>query len=101
MERAILLVHFPRGKVPARGFQCPVCGDERLLADDVSDVRNLAAELGLYGIENASTRKLLRTGTSVAVTLDPGLVRDVLHGAKPGDPVKVGRQGGRIVIEPS
>jgi hypothetical protein len=69
-----------------------------MIAERVAEAQALAHKLGLFGIENAQTRKLLRTGTSVAVTLDPDLLRDVLGSAKPGQMVKVGKEGNKIVI---
>lgn len=99
MEEAVLKVHFPEGSLPARGLRCPVCGDERLLASDAKAAQDLAHRLGLYGVEQAERRKLLRTGNSTAVTLPPRLVREVLGGAGPGEAVRVGRQGGRIVVD--
>jgi antitoxin component of MazEF toxin-antitoxin module len=47
------------------------------------------------------TRKLLKTGNSIAVSLDPDLLQEILPGAEPGTAVKVGRQGDRIVIGPA
>lgn len=99
MVEAILKVHFPRGALPARGFRCPVCGDEQLTGAEAKEVQETAHRLGLYGVEDSRPRKLLRTGNSVAVSLDPELVRNVLRGMKPGGTVRVGRQGDRIVIE--
>lgn len=99
MVEALLKVHFPLGSIPARGFRCPACGDERLLGSDAEAAQTLARRLGLYGVEDAEERKLLRTGGSVAVTLPPRLLEEVLDGAEPGDVVRVGRQGGRIVVE--
>lgn len=71
------------------------------MGDELKEAQDLAYRLGLFGIENAQLRKLLKTGTSIAVTLDPELIRDVLHGAKPGQAVKVGKEGGKIVIVPA
>lgn len=101
MEPAILECHFPRGKLPGHGFKCPLCGEEVLLAEEVGRLQVEGHRLGLYGLENAQRRKLLRTGNSVTVSLDPELLREVLGNRKPGDWVRVGREGGRIVIEPA
>lgn len=96
MQPAILTVHFPEGDLPAKGFRCPVCAAERLL--DLPALQAVARRMGLYGLENASKRKLQRTGTSITVTLDPALLREVLPDADVGTTVLVGRQGDSIVI---
>lgn len=96
MEPAILSVHFPEGSLPAKGFRCPVCASERVL--NLPALQQLARKLGFYGIEHASKRTLQRTGTSITVTLDPDLLREVVPDAKPGTKVTVGRQGDAIVI---
>lgn len=101
MEETLLKVHFPVGSLPARGYRCPICGDEQLLGSDAAAVQDLAHELGLYGLEDGSDRKLLRTGNSLAVTLPPSLVEEVLGGIGPGGEVRVGRVGDRIVVEPA
>lgn len=98
MEPATFEVRFPLGKLPVRGFRCPICGEEALTGTQAKALDELARRLGLFGIEDKHRRKLLRTGNSIAVSLDPELVRDVLHGAKPGAEVFVGRQGDKIVI---
>lgn len=99
MEEAILKVHFPIGSMPVRGYRCPVCGDERLLGAEAAKAQKAAHKLGLFGLEQTQLRKLLKTGNSVAVSLDPELVRDVLGGLEPGGTVRIGRLGNRIVIE--
>lgn len=97
MDPAILSVHFPEGDLPAKGFRCRICGSERVL--DLPMIQQLARKLGLYGLEHASKRKLQRTGTSsITVTLDPDLLKEVVPNAKPGTTVTVGRQGDAIVI---
>lgn len=100
MDVVILRLRYPRGQVPAKGFRCPECGEESLLVSEAEKADEMARDLGLYGIENAGVRKLLRAGNSIAVSLDPELVADVLKGAKPGTSVRVGRVGRRIVVEP-
>jgi hypothetical protein len=98
MEETILSLQYPKGRVPARGFRCPTCGEEVLLLEDASEARRTAENLGLFGVENARRRKLQKTGNSITVSLDPELLRSALLDAKPGDQVSVGRQGNRIVI---
>lgn len=100
MRPSIVKVHFPLGVLPVKGFRCPVCGEEVLLAEDAGASQELASQLGLYGVEQEQERTLLKTGGSIAVTISPELVRDVLKG-KAGSIVKVGRQGDRIVIRPA
>lgn len=99
-DEVVLELRYPRGQLPARGYRCPTCGEESLLGADAQRADDLAHRLGLFGTERFGTRKLLRAGNSVAVTLDPHLVAEVLHGTKPGTRVRVGREGGRIVVEP-
>lgn len=101
MEPAILKIRFPLGSLPVRGFRCPVCREERLPAQEAEEAQGLAHKLGLYGVEQATTRKLLKTGNSIAVSLDPELLEQILPGAQPGTAVKVGRQGDRIVVGPA
>ncbi len=98
MERAILDLHFPAGKLPVKGWRCPACGEEDLAAEQVADAQQVARRLGLYGIEGPRRRKLQRSGTSTVVTLDPTLLAEALGGAVAGDEVEVGRQGDAIVI---
>lgn len=99
MDPAILSVHFPEGDLPAKGFRCPVCSSERAL--NLPVLQQLARKLGLYGLEHATERTLQRTGSSITVTLDPELLREVVPNAKPGTKVTVGRQGDAIVILPA
>lgn len=101
MEPAILKVRFPLGWLPARGYRCPVCGEEELALSEAHVLDELAHRLGLFGVEQRQRRKLQRTGNSVTVSLDPRLLEEALRGAGPGDMVEVGRQGDRIVILPA
>lgn len=59
----------------------------------------LAHQLGLFGVEDATERKLLKTGNSLMVSIDPTLAKSVLGTTRPGADVRVGRFGDRIVIE--
>jgi hypothetical protein len=99
MSEAILKMHYPLGVLPGRGFVCPVCKEERFLAADLEQMQELAHTLGLFGLQGVQQRTLLRTGNSLAVSIDPDLLRDVLGNPNAGDKVRVGRQGNRIVIE--
>lgn len=99
MVEVVLRFNYPRGSLPARGFRCASCGHESLRAEDVEALQQLARTLGMYGIDRMQTRRLLRTGGSLAVTLDPELLKEVIGDAKAGTQVKVGREGNRIVIE--
>lgn len=98
MEPANVEMRYPEGILVSPGFKCPRCGEEAFAADQVERGQSEARRLGLFGIENATTRTLQRTGTSVTVSLDPELLRDVLRRAKPGSKVKVGRHGDHIAI---
>lgn len=99
MKEVILKVHFPLGTLPVRGFACQACGEEVFLGSDAAEAQDLAHRLGLFGLENKRSRKLRRTGNSLAVTLDSDLVKQVLGPAAEGKSVFVGSQGKRIVIE--
>lgn len=101
MEQAIVKIRFPLGALPVRGLRCPVCGEERIPAGEAEEAQRLAGKLGLFGLQNMHTRKLLKTGNSIAVSLDPDLLHEILPGAEPGTVVKVGRQGDKIVIIPA
>lgn len=98
MQPAILQMHFPRGRLPASGMRCAVCGEESLWAEQVDDVQKTARRLGLFGPERSDVRRLHRSGTSIVVSLDPALLAEALGGAKAGDEVEVGRLGDAIVI---
>src|SRR5687767_352934 len=71
MRDAILRTHFPAGSLPVRGFRCDMCGDEVIAASDAQEAQDLARTLGLFGLQQAQTRKLRMTGNSLAVSLDP------------------------------
>ena len=98
MAEAIVEMHFPLAPLPVKGFRCPVCHGERIVDDQLAAAQQLARTLGLYGLEEQQVRKLQQTGSSLAVTLDPVWVREVLRASKPGQPVRVARQGDRIVV---
>jgi hypothetical protein len=96
MERAILQVHFPRGRIPANGWRCPACGDEVLTGRDAREVEQTAKRLGLYGLQHETVRKVTRIGDSVGVTLAPGLLQDA--NLQVGDEVVIGSAGGAIIL---
>jgi hypothetical protein len=98
MQRAIIPMHFPQGKLPASGWRCAACGEESLSAPAMAELQDTARRLGLYGPESERRRRLQRSGTSTVVTLDPAFLADALGGAGPGDEVLVARQGDAIVI---
>lgn len=98
MEPAEVEMRYPEGVLVSPGFRCPRCGEEAFSGDQVERGQAEARRLGLFGLENATTRTLQRTGTSVTVSLDPDLLRDVLQRAKPGTKVRVGRHGDHIAI---
>jgi hypothetical protein len=101
MESAILKMNYPAGWLPVRGFRCPKCGEDAIMAEESAAAAKLAKELGLFGTTDRRNRKVLKTGGSLAVSIDPELARRVFGELKPGDTVSVGLQGGRIVIEPA
>lgn len=98
MTEAVLEVHFPGRSLPARGFRCPVCGAEEILAGELQRVQDLAKDLGLFGTQSESQRMVQRHGNSLIVTLDPGWLRR--HGVKRGDKVLVREKGDSLVVIP-
>lgn len=97
---AIVDVMYPRGSLPAEGYRCPVCGEELFTLTQLEASQRRARALGLFGPERVSRRKLRQVGTSLSVTLDKGLLRELMPDAKAGDEVEVGLEGGKIVIRP-
>lgn len=95
---SIVDVSFPLGTLPVGGYRCPACGEEWIPAEEVARAQALGHKLGMFGVESVSRRKIRQTGTSVSVTLDPALLREIAPDASPGDDLLVGRQGDRIVI---
>ncbi|MHB8586213.1 MAG: hypothetical protein ACYDDF_10330 [Thermoplasmatota archaeon] len=101
MRPGVLRIHFPLGTLPVEGFKCLRCGEETIPADIVARTQKLAHQIGLFGIEHPTARKLVRNGSSLAVTLDREWLRELLgHDAAPGESVIVGRRGASIVVEP-
>ncbi|HEX9816255.1 MAG TPA: hypothetical protein VGB18_04685 [Candidatus Thermoplasmatota archaeon] len=101
MDEAIFPVHFPLGQLPARGFRCPTCGEEQLLGSEAQRLERMAHDVGLFGVEDIRERKLLKTGNSLVVTIDPTLAKTVFGTTRPGVRIRIGRLGKRIVIEPA
>lgn len=97
MRPAILRVHFPRGALPVRGYLCPSCGEDAILAADATLVQELGRSLGLSGVDNRRRRKLQKHGNSTTVSLDPEFLRK--HGIKAGDSVIVAERGDELVIQ--
>ncbi|MHB8584913.1 MAG: hypothetical protein ACYDDF_03640 [Thermoplasmatota archaeon] len=99
MDQVVLTLHYADGSLPVRGYRCPVCSAEMILGPDARTARLTAERLGLLGGSPKETRKLLRSGNSLAVSLDRGMIKEILGEAKPGLTVSVHKQGDRIVIE--
>lgn len=81
------------------GLRCPACGDEVIPGHKISLLNETARQLGLFGAEHVSRRRLRRTGTSISVSLDPELLQRLAPGTTAGDEVLVGLQGNKIVIQ--
>lgn len=101
MDPAIVKLTFPSGWLPVRGFRCATCGEDAVMGEEGAAARLLAEKLGLFGTTDRRNRKVLKTGGSLAVSIDPELARRVFGKLKPGDTVSVGLRGGCIVIEPT
>lgn len=100
MRPAVLRVHFPAGTLPVEGFKCPQCGEETIASDVVAKTQRIARRIGLFGSEHAAIRRLVKTGSSLAVTLDRERLAEILgHEPAAGEEVVVGRRGDAIVIE--
>lgn len=97
---AVVEVTYPAGKLLVEGFRCPLCGEEYFTGDQVAESQRRAEELGLFGPRRVSRRKLRQVGSSLSVTLDRGILRELLPDAKAGDEVEVGLEGDKIVIRP-
>lgn len=95
---AIVVVNYPGGTLPVEGFRCPVCGEELFTGDQVAESQRRAEELGLFGPRRVSRRKLRQVGSSLSVTLDRDILRELLPDAKAGDEVEIGLEGDKIVI---
>lgn len=93
-------IRYPGGPLPVEGYRCPRCGEELFTGEQVLAGERRAAALGLYGPRRLSRRKLRQVGSSLSVTLDRGILRELLPHAKAGDEVEVGLEGDKIVIRP-
>jgi DNA-binding MarR family transcriptional regulator len=98
MVPAVIDVQFPRGALPVAGYRCPEDGEEMFDGEAVQRAQERARELGLFGAERVTRRKLRQVGSSLSVTLDPEVLEKILPGAKPGDEVEVGLEGDKIVV---
>ena len=100
MREAIILVHYPRGDLPIKGYRCSA-GHERIPLDEAKRAELTANRLGLFGRQNERRRKLVTVGTSKAVTLPPEDIREVLHSstsvivARVGDHIEIHASGER------
>lgn len=100
MRPVILRMHFPVESLPVEGYRCETCGEEGFLGEAVARAQKLARRLGLYGAEHPHERRLVKNGSSLAITLDRSALREILgHDPQPGEPLVVGRVGPAIVIE--
>lgn len=97
---AIVEIRYPGGPLPLEGYRCPKCGEELFTGEQVEAGERRARALGLYGARRVTRRKLRQVGSSLSVTLDRGILSELLPGAKAGDEVEVGLEGDKIVIRP-
>lgn len=101
MEAAVFLTKLPRGELPTRGFRCPVCGDEVMLASEVGRLHDLGERLGLGHPKRVSHRRLLRVGNSMGLTLEPAVLRLALGDVTVGQDLTVEVHGDSIIIRRS
>ena len=47
MREAVIMLRFPKGDVPVKGWRCPSCGDEKVLLEDAKAARLYAERMGL------------------------------------------------------
>lgn len=97
-EPAVVELAYPSGTLLAEGFRCPECGEEWFTGEQVDTNQRRATTLGLFGPDRVSRRKLRQVGSSLSVTLDAALLRELMPDVKAGDEVEIGREGKRIVI---
>ena len=91
-------VTYPGGPLLVEGYRCPLCGEELFTGEQVELSQRRAEKLGLFGPRRVSRRKLRQVGSSLSVTLDRGILRELMPDAKAGDEVEVGLEGDKIVI---
>ena len=97
MEPVILYTHFPRGRLPARGFKCPRCDNELIPMDEAERVQHEAERLGLYGVVNPLIRRVTKSGNNLAIYI-PKEFEERL-GLKKGTKVKLWLQEDQICAQ--
>ncbi len=99
MTADILYTHFPRGRLPVRGYRCEKCGYEMIPLEEAKSAQDEAEKLGLYGVANPLTgRYITKSGNNLCVYI-PKEYERVLD-LKPKTPVKIWLQGDTICIQP-
>jgi len=99
MTPDIIYTHFPRGKLPVRGYRCEKCGYEMIPLEEAKRVQDEAEILGLYGAPNPLTgRNVTRSGNNLSVYIPKEYEKKL--DLKKGTPIRMWLQGDTICIEP-
>lgn len=96
MEPDILYTHFPRGKLPTRGYRCPKCNYELIPIEEAKRVQQEAERLGLFGATNPLVRRITKSGNNLAVYIPKEFERKM--GLKKGTQIKLWLQHDEICI---
>jgi len=98
MVPEILIVHFPKGGLPARGYRCPKCRDELVPLDEAQRVEAIAEKVGLFGAVNPLTKNITQCGNSLAIYIPKDFEKQL--NLKKGEKVQVWLQDDEIVVKP-
>jgi len=99
MRPDILFTHFPKGKLPTRGYKCSQCGYELIPLEETKRVQQLAESIGLFGAANYLTRTITKSGNNLAVYIPKEIERTL--GLKQGRKVKLWLKHDEICIKPT
>lgn len=99
MKTDILFTHFPKGKLPTRGYRCSQCGYELIPLEEAKRVQQQAESLGLFGAVNQLTRTITKCGNNLAVYIPKEIERAL--GLEKGRKVKLWLKHDEICIKPT
>lgn len=98
MVSDILMIHFPKGALPARGYRCPKCRNELIPLDEAQRVETIAEKVGLFGAVNPLTKNITQCGNSLAIYIPKDFEKQL--NLKKGEKVQVWLQDDEIVVKP-